>query len=408
VKVWGISKMAAMLKQTLAVVAAALFSAALCAKDVELKDGHPDRYVVQKGDTLWDISGRFLNSPWLWPEVWQANPQIENPHLIYPGDVISLIYVDGQARLVINRSESGGITGPRMRSQPLEDSIKAVPLSQIRQYLERPRLLSKEEIESAPYVVALEDEHLLGMNTMLGYVRGLDAAPGSRYSIVRPSMVYREVPEKYVWDDRRKRVVDPWSMEDFNRRDIGRGVKYLFHDWIYEKKTELLGYEVMEIGTAEVVAGGDPASVNISYVDIEIKKGDLLLPELRQPFDLEFFPHAIDEVPENTRVLALNEALAGAGPAQVVVLNRGMLDGVDNGTVFGIYSPGRRIHDDIKAPRGDVRYTLGWGDDKVTLPEEFNGHVMVFRTFEKISYGLIMDAIRPIQLGDVARQPLDR
>lgn len=397
--------MAAMLKQTLAVVAAVLLSAAVGAGDVELKDGHPDRYVVRKGDTLWGISGRFLKSPWLWPEVWQANPQIENPHLIYPGDVVSLIYVDGQPRLVINHSAApAGITGPRMRAEA-QDSIKSVPLSHIRQYLERPRLLSREQIETAPYVVSMEEGHLLGMNTMVGYVRGLDAAPGTRFAIVRPSMVYREVPKKYPWSKERKRVADPWSMEKFNRRDLGRAAHYLFHDWIYESKTELLGYEVMEIGTAEVVAGGDPATINISYVDMEIRRGDLLLPEQRQPFDLEFFPHAMDEVPDNTRVLALSESIAGAGPSQVVVLNRGMADGLSNGTVFALYRPGERIRDEVKAPRGDIRYTLGIGDDKVTLPEEFTGHVMVFRTFDRISYGLIMDAIKPVNVGNIARAP---
>lgn len=400
--------MAAMLKPTLAVLAGALLSLAVHARDVELKDGHPERYVVQKGDTLWGISARFLSSPWLWPEVWQANPQIQNPHLIYPGDVVSLIYIDGKPRLVINGVQPAGITGPRMRGQDIGDAIPPVPLSQIQQYLDRPRLLDKAQLESAPYVVALEENRLMGMNTQVAYVRGLEDVPmGTRMAIARPSMVYREVPKKWVWDKERRRKADPWTMESFNRRDIARGVNYLFRDWIYERKTDLLGYEVLEIGTAEVVKGGDPATVHISYVEQEIRRGDLLLPARDRPFDLEFFPHSMGEVPDNTRVLAMNDALAGAGVGQVVVLNRGLEDGLDNGTVIALYQPGERIRDEVKAPRGDIRYTLGWGDDKVTLPDEFCGHVMVFRAFDKVSYALIMDSVRPINLGFVGREPLD-
>lgn len=221
-------------------------------------------------------------------------------------------------------------------------------------------------------------------------------------------MVYREVPERYPWDsEKRKRVVDPWTLEDHNRRDLGRAFRYLWRDWIYERNTELLGYEVLEVGTAEVVKTGDPATVYISYVDQEIKKGDLLLPEVQRPFDLEFFPHPPAEAPQNMRVIALANSLAGAGISQVIVFNRGSSDGVDNGMVVALHRPGERIRDEFKAPRGDIRYTFGLGDDKVTLPEEFTAHAMVFRTFDKISYGLIMDAVKPVTLGDVARTPED-
>jgi hypothetical protein len=400
--------MAAMLKQTLAVVAAALFAHGLYAQEVELKPDHPDRYVVVKGDTLWDISARFLNSPWLWPEVWQANPQIQNPHLIYPGDVISLVYVDGKPMLTLSRDPgSSGITGPRVRVSELDDAITTIPLSKVQQYLKRPRLLDKAAIADAPYVVAIEENRIMGTDSQVAYVRQLDAAVGTRFAILAPSMVYRDLPKKWVWDDRRTQRADPWDLESFNKRSIGKTLNYLWYDWAYSSRTELLGYEVVEVGTAEVVAAGDPATVHVSYVEREIKKGYILLPEDPRPFDLTFFPHSPGEVPEGMRVLALNEALAGAGVSQVIVLNRGVEDGIDNGTVVSLHRPGERIRDDIKAPRGDIRYTFGLGDDKVTLPEEFTGHAMVFRSFDRISYGLIMDAVKPVQVGDVAHQPLD-
>lgn len=400
--------MATMLKQTLAVVAAALFAGAVYAADVELKEGHPDRYVVVKGDTLWDISARFLNSPWLWPEVWQANPQIQNPHLIYPGDVISLVYIDGKPMLTLSRDPgASGITGPRVRVSELDDAITTIPLSKVQQYLRRPRLLDREELETAPYLVAMEENRIMGMNTQVAYARQLDAPVGTRFAIVAPSMVYRDLPKKWFWDKERRQQADPWELEEFKRRSFGKAMNYLWYDWAYSRNTELLGYEVMEVGTAEVVAEGDPATVHISYVDREIKKGHLLLPELARPFDLNFYPHGPGEVPEGMRVLALNEALGGAGISQVVVFNRGTEDGIDNGTVVSLHQPGERIRDEIKAPRGDIRYTFGLGDDKVTLPAEFTGHAMVFRTFDRISYGLIMDAVKPVNIGDIARQPLD-
>ena len=120
-----------MLKRMLAVVAGALFAASGFAVEPELRDDHPQTYTVVRGDTLWDISARFLKSPWLWPEIWQANSQIENPHLIYPGDVISLVYVDGDPRLVRGRPDTVKLS-PRVRSSGPQDAITAIPLNRIK------------------------------------------------------------------------------------------------------------------------------------------------------------------------------------------------------------------------------------------------------------------------------------
>ena len=157
--------MAAMLKKALSIVAALLFTASVSAAGPEVRTDHPDSYVVVKGDTLWDISGKFLKNPWYWPEIWQANPQIENPHLIFPGDVISLVYIDGEPRLLVNGSPPDEPdVGPKMREESQDGAIPPLPLSDIRSFLTRPRVLSEEELESAPYIAAIEENRVIGSN----------------------------------------------------------------------------------------------------------------------------------------------------------------------------------------------------------------------------------------------------
>src|SRR3954467_12120621 len=174
-----------MLKKLPAVCIGLLLTLTAFAASVQLAKDHPDTYVVQKGDTLWSISARFLQRPWQWPEVWQANPQIHNPHLIYPGDVISLSYINGRPRLGINE-EGSGFGGPRVRSTAVDDAIKPVPLSDIEDFLKKPRLLSDDEFKHAPHVVGVEDHHLNGTPGQLVYVRGLNAQAGQQFGLVRP------------------------------------------------------------------------------------------------------------------------------------------------------------------------------------------------------------------------------
>src|SRR5690554_4306731 len=131
--------------------------------NVELNSNHPDQYTVVKGDTLWDISGKFLRQPWKWPEIWHANPQVKNPHLIYPGDVLSLVYIDGKPRLVLNRGTGGTIKlSPGIRKTPMAEAIPSIPLEAINSFLLSNRIIdSKEKFEDAPYVVAGSAERVL-------------------------------------------------------------------------------------------------------------------------------------------------------------------------------------------------------------------------------------------------------
>src|SRR3954467_4009084 len=149
-----------MLKKLPAVCIGLLLTLTAFAASVQLAKDHPDTYVVRKGDTLWSISARFLQRPWEWPEVWQANPQVHNPHLIYPGDVINLAYLDGRARLSVSSQDSG--SGPRVRATSLDEAVKPVPLSEIEAFLKKPRIISEEDFRSAPHIVAFEDHHLNG------------------------------------------------------------------------------------------------------------------------------------------------------------------------------------------------------------------------------------------------------
>jgi hypothetical protein len=390
-----------MLKKLLSVVAAAALFA-LPAFAVELRPDHPETYTVRRGDTLWDISAKFLKSPWNWPEIWQANPQVENPHLIYPGDVLSLIYIDGKAMLVPTN-------GPRVRRELSDESIKPIPLSAIRQFLDRPRMLSESEWKAAPYVVGLEENRKLGMNTQLAYVRQLgNAAPGTKFAIARPTVVYRDSPLRHPFDkEQRKRTVKAWSTEQ--SVTVGGGLNYLWKDWLVDENSTVLGYEALEVGTAELVSVGDPATTYVRYVEEEIRPGDLLLPVLDKQFDFEYMPHAPKAVPNGMQVLAFTDAIFAAGTSQVVVLSRGSSDGVENGQTYAIFAPGDKIRDTVKYGRAgsDLRLALKSAKAYVDLPEEFVGHVMIFRTFDGVSYGLMMDGIRPVHLGDPLRMPLN-
>ncbi|MFV2032730.1 MAG: LysM peptidoglycan-binding domain-containing protein, partial [Gammaproteobacteria bacterium] len=160
----------------------------------------PDTYIVQKGDTLWDISSEFLRDPWFWPEIWFKNPQIENPHLIYPGDVLAIIYIDGQKRVqLVRRGADGKVlstgTGglkvvklsPRVRSQSIDASIPTIPINSIRHLLSRPQVIDQAELNRAAYIISSVDAHLINSIDDKLYVRKLDTSSGNgRYQIFRP------------------------------------------------------------------------------------------------------------------------------------------------------------------------------------------------------------------------------
>lgn len=398
-----------MLKRSLAVLAGILFSASAFALDADdLRPDHPDTYTVVEGDTLWDIAGRFLNNPWQWPEIWQANDQIKNPHLIYPGDVVSLIYVDGKPMLtsgrVLGQRPQNEKLSPRVRDMGGKRAVGPIPLDELEAFLEHTRVLNEADVESLPYVVGNEETHLRTAEMGLVYVRGLDARPGTVVDIVRPTYVYREVQKGAPWQHKPREV----TSNDWNpSQGFTLGSIWTDHIGRYwrERNAEILGHEVVQVARARVIAEGDPATLELRDSDIEARAGDLILPVDASPYDPSYSQHAPESVPYNMRVLAVSGGFATTGPARVVALSRGARDGVGNGQVFAIMNQGERVRDSVKHPTGDIRSAFNTKKKYVTLPEEFAGHVMVFRTFEKISYGLVMDGKRPIFINDIAREP---
>jgi nucleoid-associated protein YgaU len=381
--------MAAMLKPIRTVLTAAFLTIATVAVAQEMRGDHPDTYTVRRGDTLWDIAGKFLKRPWLWPEIWQANPQIKNPHLIYPGDVISLAYLD---RVAVT-------PGPRE-----EAPVTGVPLKDVEPFLKNLRVV--DEFEDLPYVVGLEEDRLRASLDQVAYVRGLAGAqPGQRYAIVRPTVRYNAINPKRCCD------VTTTKAEDLDFR--GRTTKFteqLWHHQMPAGKGEFLGYELMQITTATVsrVEAGqvEASTLVVDQVGREVRVGDRLIPVEAQPYDLQFFPHPPKQefAYGKAKVLAVADMLTSGGPRDVVALSVGARDGVDNGTVFSSWRVGSDAVDRVAVGQDRSYDTVG-GGNKVRLPDEFAGHMMVFRTFDKVSYALVMDSIRPTRVGYEVKHP---
>ncbi|TPG11416.1 LysM peptidoglycan-binding domain-containing protein [Rhodanobacter glycinis] len=374
-----------MIKKIIVLLAGMLVTVAVYAAGAQLRADHPDSYTVRRGDTLWDISAKFLSKPWLWPEIWQANPQVRNPHLIYPGDVLNLSFING----------------PRLRLQPQVhpegDAVTAIPLSELKMFLKDMRVMDSNAVRSAPYVVGLEEARLRGAVGQNIYVRGLQGAPGQRWAIVRPSHVFRGFEQQdpndaendiaaHDLDSNAAMVNAPWSENSRNDGHYGKG--------------DDLGVEVSVIGTAETLRMGDPSTLLLLNSTQEIRSGDRIMPVDDSPYDAFYYPHAPKAVPANAHVNGFADAMDAAGSRQVVMLSIGAKDGVDNGQTFTIYEPGETIHDDVAS--NSWRRGVG---KTVTLPDEYVGHVMVFRTFDRVSYGLIMDGLRPVHIGGRLRMP---
>ena len=378
------------------VLAAAAFIVATYATAAEMAGPHPDTYVVKRGDTLWDISGKFLKKPWLWPEIWQANPQIKNPHLIYPGDVISLAYLD---RVAVQ-------PGPRE-----EAPIGAIPLADIEPFLKNLRVT--DSFQQLPRVVGLEDDRLHAMAGQMVYALGLDGAQvGQRYAIVRPGLRYtqRAQPESnghygtYKEDlDFRGRRVNSQTIDwerGWNSAALNAG-----------SKLELLGYELAQVATGTVtrgvVPGSDTSTLVLEGNGYEVRAGDRLVPVEAQPYDLQFFPHVPRTAqPEGKlQIAAVADALTSGGPRDVVAISGGSREGIDNGTVFSIWRQGSGVIDRLHDPEDSRTTEQRRGKGQIQLPDEYAGHVMVFRTFEKVSYGLVMEGTKPSRVGYVLKHP---
>ncbi|MBH1493756.1 LysM peptidoglycan-binding domain-containing protein [Stenotrophomonas maltophilia] len=367
------------------VAAAAMLTVAAYATAVEVNGGHPDTYVVRKGDTLWDIAARFLQKPWLWPEIWQANPQIANPHLIYPGDVLSLAYLD--------RVTVAAQPGPRQ-----EAPIDAIPLAQVEPFLKQ--LSVVDSIEQLPQVVSLEDSRLRVSGGDTAYVRLADAQLGQRWAVVRPTVRYAQ----------------PKPTEDLSANgDVTPGSGNLWKAYSAPNaRRGVLGYELAQLATGTITRVADgkvEASTLVLDKNVggrEVRVGDRLVPIEAKPYDLQFVPHVPAAGVEgvDVRVLAVTDMFTAGGPRDVIAISAGRAQGVDNGTVFSLWRPGRHVAHRMKYPTSSrMDDSLSSGAGRVSLPDEYAAHAMVFRTFDNVSYALVMQGVKPVRVGYNALHP---
>ena len=325
-------------------------SSSFAKPNVVINKDVPNSYTVVRGDTLWDISAVFLQDPWMWPEIWHANQQINNPHLIYPGDVISLVYINGVPQLKIARSREVKLS-PEIRSLDHDEAISALPLNIISTFLSKTRVTDDATLNSAPYVLGgTERRILVGMSDDF-YARGDFAANRLNYGIYRRGEPY----------------IDPQS-------------------------GELLGVRAIDIGAARIKAvKEDVATLNASRAEGEIRIQDRLLVAEERTLASTFYPRA-PETEINGAVINVEEGVRNAGALDVVAINRGDRDGLQSGDTLAIFKRGELVKDRIASER-------------IRLPDERIGLLMVFDTYEKMSFALVMEADRQIDLGDLLRNP---
>lgn len=351
----------------------------------ELAPNAPDTYTVKSGDTLWGISGLYLKSPWRWPELWGMNmDQVRNPHRIYPGQMLYLEKVDGLARLRVGQPPEGAAletvrVSPRTRVSGLVDtSIPTLPPHLIEPFLNEAILVNDAEtLENAPRIVAVPEDRVLLTRGDRAYARGMAGLPLVERD-ARTSEYYRVFRNAVP-------VRDPAT-----RQVLGFEAKYL-------GSAELVRGESVEEaragnGTAANVLV--PATIDITRAKEEMRIGDRLLPEPPR-FISSYVPRAPQHTVDGSVVSVYGDAVALVGQNQVVVINKGLADGVESGHVLAILKAGRRVLDRSKeSERAELK-----------LPDERNGLLMVFRSFDRLSYALVLEITDAVQIGDRVINP---
>jgi len=351
------------------------------ANEIQINPSHPDQYTVVTGDTLWDISGKFLNHPWQWPELWSNNSQIKNPHLIYPGDTVYFSIVNGRPQLSLSRndqqvqsstgspcvlreedvkngrtdfavSENGKLL-PCIRETNLKQAIKLIPTDAIAQFLTSPRVVTENELNKAPYVVDFAGEHLVAGAGDRLYVRAITQPDNLSYTVYRSGDTY----------------ISP---------DTG----------------EILGYEAKYIADTTLQQAGDPATLFITKSDSEIRKGDRIMPNSDEELILNYFPRPPKESIKGSIISVLG-GVSQIGLYNVVVIDKGTKDGLLAGHELAIYQRGNSVSDTFSPIKNDI----------VKLPDEIAGTLMVFRPFERVSYALVMKATQALHILDKVQTP---
>ncbi len=351
------------------------------AEEIQINPAHPDHYTVVKGDTLWDISGKFLNHPWQWPELWRSNSQIKNPNLIYPGDTVYFAIVNGRPQLSLSRNEQqtqsptdstcilseedvkngrtefavskNGKLLPCIRETINKQAIELIPTESIAQFLTSPRVVAENELNNAPYVVDIAGEHLVAGTGDRVYVRSIIQPEKLAYTIYRAGSTY----------------VSPETGEN-------------------------LGYEAKYIADTTLQQAGDPATLSITKSNSEIRIGDRVMPKAEEEVTLNYFPRP-PEKSINGSIISVLGGVSQIGLYNVVVIDKGTKDGILAGHELAIYQNGNSIKDPYSAIK----------NDSVKLPDENAGTLMVFRPFERVSYALVMKATQAIHILDKVQTP---
>lgn len=318
------------------------------AQSVELNPNHPERYTVSDGDTLWGISQRFLADPWRWPEIWNQNEQIENPHLIFPGDVLVMTSVGGEPQLRLLRNTVQ--LSPSTRVEPLEDAIPTIPPNVITPFLTDPLVIGEGELDAAAYItVGVEDNIVLGKLSQF-YARGVDDTGDEFYRIFRIGEIFS-----------------------------------------HPETDEILGQEAISLGDAKLLRTGDPAKLEVIRSKEEIGPTDRLVPAARDIALPYYFPHAPDSDIQGW-VLSAPGGVNEVGPLSIVTTTLGERDGIEEGHVLQIMRHRGEHIDPLTGQPYD-------------LPDERSGLLMIFRTFEKMSYALVLTANRAVHIADIVRTP---
>ena len=332
-----------------------------------VKAGAPHVYVVKKGDTLWDISGKFLSKPWRWPEIWASNKHVKNPHWIYPGDRLLLCSLNGKPLIgkdegdgcdgIIRRYTGGGTTlRPQVRIEALNNSVPVIPLAHIQQWLERSSVLPADAIANTPYILGTADNRVLAGKGQSVYVRGQGLENGQRYG------VYRE-GEPYI-------VVDE------------------------QGKKQNLGVELLQVASGVAVRNeNDITTVELtdSY-NGEVRRGDRVMLEQEAMLPTLFYPIDAKQVRDGGKVIRVLGSIGTAAKNGVVTVDRGTADGVEIGQVFSTYQEGEIVQD----PKTK---------EKVKLPGQYVGSLMIFKSFDRISYAYVLDSELPIKVGSNIQPP---
>ena len=327
-----------------------------------LNPNAPESYDVKRGDTLWGISKVFLRDPWYWPEIWQVNPQVHNPHLIYPGDTLRLVYVQGRPTIMLQRGDAARVV-PHIRSQPLEGAITAIPYASVAAFMSKPSVLAREQVKDAPYVLSTRDMHVIMAEGDTLYARGF-AGPvevGTHYNVVL--------------------VGDPLCDPDDGNR--------------------IVGYDGIFTGAGHVTRVGDPATLIMTESARETEAGNKLFAG-GVDVPLDFIPSA-PKVRTDGRIMAVSNGVTIIGQYEVVVINRGAGDGLAPGNVLAVFHAGDLVRDTVN--RGFLNGMTRLHAPKVRLPDERIGTFMVFKTFDHMSYGLIMEATNVIRVTDLVENP---